>query len=362
MRTPTDRCEAIDIVRLYAMLAMLCSHAAAKLGLSFAVAGSAGATAAAPGTVATAVGLLLHLASPTFALLTGFSLAYYVASRRRKGRPDAEIDSYLLRRGALLLGLGFLIDGVWINPLRLAGMPGILGMFGINLWLLIPLRRLPLAGVFAAAALVAVATQGYLAWRGAPVAPSLPEALLLTGYGHGDGFTFPALPWLPVILFGFACGRIVAGGFSLERLALRAGAALLALWGVVALAMPLPFRKYPPSLDYLLPYLAVACVLLAVHARYRRPAGWWFYRTFIVLGRCPLVFFLLHAKIVANGFVFALAPLRLPGPLALALVVLLSLAVLVPVCSFVLAWTAWRKALVTADPSAAPASPQPSPG
>lgn len=364
MRTATDRCQAIDIVRLYAMLAMLLTHACAKLGASVRV--STGWDAANPdlSAAATALGLLLHMASPTFALLTGFSLAFFVASRQRKQRPAGEVDGYLLRRGALLLALGLGLDGFQMDPPRWTGDPGILGMFAVSLWLLIPLRRLSSAGLFAVAVGLAVAVQAYLFWRGPVASPTTAEALFVTTRGAGGGLIFPVLPWLPVVLLGFASGRLVAEGrVSLGRVGGGGGVVLLGLWGILLLSgHPALFRKHPPTLDYQLPYLGLAFLLLALHARFRQPEGWWFYRTFVVLGRCALFFYLVHAKFVLNGLALLLAPLQLPVAVAVPVVSLLALAILVPACAFVLAWNAWRKAPVTADPSAAPASPQPSPG
>lgn len=369
MRTPTDRCQAVDIVRMYAMLAMLFTHAASKAGASVRVAQAWHGPDPSLSPLATAIGLLFHMATPAFALLTGVSLAFFVVARQRKRRPAAEIDGYLLRRGALLLGLALVVDSFLLDPLRWTFDPSILGMFALNLWLLIPLRRLSTAGLFLTAAGVAVASQSYLFWRGCPENPSVIEALILTTRGAGGGMIFPALPWLPVILVGFAAGRLVAEGrVSLERLALRMVPSLLGLWGLLLVSgLPVPFRKFPPSIDYQLPYLAFAFLLLALHARFRQPEGWWFYRRFVVLGRCALLFYLLHSRFVLHGLVVLLGRLhlreQLPAPATAVLVSLLALAILVPVCSLVLAWNAWRRSPVTAPaPSAAPASPQPSPG
>src|SRR5438105_2044285 len=126
-RSAPDRCQAIDIVRLYALLAMLLSHAAGKLGHSLRLA--AGWDTDAPPAVeglAIAVGAVLHLATPLFALLTGFSLGFYVVSKQCKQRPPGEIDGYLLRRGALLLALGVFVDSFHLDPPRWTFDPGIL--------------------------------------------------------------------------------------------------------------------------------------------------------------------------------------------------------------------------------------------
>ncbi len=346
MRSTTDRCQAIDIVRLYAMLAMLFAHAAGKVGVSMRVAQGWDVNTPELTGPAVLLGLVFHLASPTFALLTGFSLAFFVASRQRRQRPASEVDAYLIRRGSLLLVLALLVDSVQLDPLRWTWDPDILGMFAVSLWLLIPLRRLSPGSLLALAGVLTVAVQVYLAWRGTPQNPGFVEALLLTTRCDGGTMNFPVLPWLSVILVGFACGRLVAEGkTTLESLGFRAGGVLFGLWGLLhLLGHPVSFRKHPPTLDYLLPYLAAAFFLLALHARYRQPERWWFYRTFVVLGRCALLFYLLHAKFVLNGVMMLLAPLALPAPLSMIVVSLLSLAILVPICSGVLAWnTAHRR-------------------
>lgn len=335
-----DRCQAIDIVRTYAMLAMLLSHELPKLGQTVALAyGWAG-----PKTTFTDLGaalsMVLHLATPTFALLTGFSLAFFVVSRQRKQRPAWEVDGYLLRRGLLLLILGLLDYSLLMAPPTWRGDPGILGMFGVALWFLIPLRRLSVSMLFTVAIGLAAGVQLYVQWRGSAVvqAPWL-EAFLLTTRGPG-ALTFPVLPWLPVILVGFASGRLVAEKrVSLERLGLIVGGVLLTLWaGGFLLGHPSIYRKYPPSLDYQIPYLATAFLLLALHARFRQPEQWRPVQTVMILGRCSLFFYLIHAKVVINGLVAVLGPLHLPMPVLALIVYGLSLAILIPTCAAVLNW------------------------
>jgi uncharacterized membrane protein len=330
-----DRCQAIDIARLYAMLAMLLSHAAGKLNHSLRLAGGWDTNQLPTVSgLSAVVGAILHLASPLFALLTGFSLAFFVVSRQRKQRPAAEIDGYLLRRGALLLVLGVLVDSFHLDPPHWTFDPGILGMFGLALWVLIPLRRLSPAALFAIAGLLAALVQGHLLMRGSATTSTWIEGLLLTTGGPARGLLFPLLPWLPVILLGFASGRLVAEGkVTLETLAGRVAMGLLVLWCLLlTCGHPLLFRKHPPSLDFLLPYTAAGFGLLALHARFRQPERWWFYRHMVVLGRCALFFYLIHSKVVLNALAYLVMPLALPMPWSAALLALLALVVLVPLC------------------------------
>lgn len=347
-----ERCQAIDIVRLYAMLAMLFSHAASKLGSPVRLAGGWDTADQPLGQGLTIVlGTVAHIASPIFVLLTGVSLAYFVASRQRKQRPESEVDSYLLKRGALLLFLGIAIDSFRFVPPRWTLDPDILGMFGMSLWLLIPLRRLSPAGLYLVAAVLTASVQAYLVVRGSGDGAGWIEGWFLTTRGPGRGLIFPILPWLPVILLGFASGRLVAEGrVSLEVTGLRLAGVLLALGsGLYLVGYPFLFRKYPPTLDYLLPYVAAGFVLLALHARFRQPEGWWFYRHFIVLGRCALFFYLIHLKLVLNTLALVVAPLHLPALLATFLLTGLALLVLLPACRFVQAWNASVPRVVSRD-------------
>lgn len=121
---------------------------------------------------------------------------------------------------------------------------------------------------------------------------------------------YPFLPWFGVIALGYGLGELFteekAPRWRLIRLGLAMTAAFLLLRWLNGYGNPVPWReqkeelrtamsflnctKYPPSLDFLLMTLGPALLLLGVLPAEPGWAGW----PFVVFGRVPLFFYLLH--------------------------------------------------------------------
>src|SRR5439155_20675441 len=186
-------------------------------------------------------------------------------------------------------------DPLWMSPVFTPGqvLLQVLYAIGGSLLVMIPLRRLGsawllgigLALVFGGEALtglVLLATGGD---------PTLPAALLLTGGRFGPVIiAYPLLPWLAIMMLGWAFGSYLrtAPRVAAERRLLAAGLAALALFVVVrglngygnmrllredgSLVQWLHVSKYPPSLSFTALELGLAALLLATSFRVARLA------------------------------------------------------------------------------------------
>ncbi len=297
---------------------------------------------------------ITHLCAPTFLFLAGVGLAFTVDRERAALRSERQIDGYLLGRGLLIVAFEIWITA-FVAPKGTFVLQVLYGI-GTSFLLMIPLRRLPdRAAAFVALALLA---GGELLVRvvspgGDPSRAPLVFALLVTGGIRPPLIiAYPTVHWLAMMLLGWAWGRKLAtgGAISSHRLARNLALAGLGAWALFAVVragggygnMHLPagnasvvqwlhVSKYPPAIAYTALELGLMAVILAVlFARFaHRPprAG----GVFLVLGRTPMLFYLLHFPLLA----LTAKALGLEHRLGLAATyagAALVVAVLYPVC------------------------------
>jgi uncharacterized membrane protein len=138
--------------------------------------------------------------------------------------------------------------------------------------------------------------------------------------------TYPALPWVGVILLGWAAGPMFSRNFDGARrrkllvlLGIASWVALLVLrgfnlygenadWAPQATTLLtvmdfLNFTKYPPSLDFLLMTLGGGCFVLALMDR----ADNVFTRFMATFGGAPMFYYILHLAVLIFGYKLLLA-------------------------------------------------------
>ena len=259
---------------------------------------------------------MTHLCAPTFVFLAGASLAMSVERRTASGESAWTIDRYLVTRGIVIAGFELWVSLFWMPPGKFLFQ--VLYAIGSSLVCMAALRRLPTAALVAVGVAILALGEGAtaaLGW-GSPAATPVLAALLLVPGRHGALFiAYPTLPWLAIMLFGWATGRLLQPGRASAalvtgaRLAL-AGVALLGLFAMVrghnaygnagllrddgSFAQWLHVSKYPPSVSFASLELGVMALILAgfMAASGRvaaRPGG-----LLLVLGRTPMFFYLLH--------------------------------------------------------------------
>jgi uncharacterized membrane protein len=312
-----SRIASIDVMRGLVMLLMLVDHVRETIYLHLQVTDPMTLPATAPEVFFTR--LSAHLCAPVFVFLTGLSAWLYAhppsgVTRSARG--------FLFKRGLLLVLLeitvvNFAWSGVFPPTVIWLQVIWAIGLSMIVLALLIGLPRRVLA------TLGLVIVFGHNLFSSVHFTPGsaayVPWTILHErAFLIADGplrlkVTYPVLPWIGVILVGYAAGPLFSRTVDAARrtgvlLALGAGClALLALlrgfniygerlpWVhgenfVYTLMSWINFTKYPPSLDFLLLTLGIAFLLLAwFESRDNRAT-----RALVMFGGAPMFFYLLH--------------------------------------------------------------------
>jgi uncharacterized membrane protein len=261
-----------------------------------------------------------HYCAPVFVFLAGTGA--FLASQRGKTR--SELSLFLLTRGLWLVMLELTVVRFgWTLQFDLARRgAGVLWAIGWSMVVLSALVFLPRLAVLAfGLAMIAVhnAFDGVES-LGTPFLDGLWTILHRRGqFQVTDGFSFgviyPLIPWIGVLAAGYGFGELLIGTQGERRSRVRrVGVACCIAFVVVraingygdsqpwsqqqdALFTVLSFvncTKYPPSLDYLLMTLGPALLLLSFLPE-KASGGW---RPFVVLGRVPLFYYLLHIPLI----------------------------------------------------------------
>ena len=325
---PRPRIASIDVMRGLVMVIMLFDHVREKIYLHLQVTD--------PMTIATTTPdlfftrLSAHLCAPVFVFLTGLSAWLYAnpasgATRSPRG--------FLLKRGLILILLevtlvNFSWSGtyttLWLQVIWVIGLSMIvLGlMSGLPRWLL---AAVGFAIVFGHNLLtpitIPLGEPGHTLW----------SILHDRDFIVADGplqvkVTYPVLPWIGVILLGYAAGPLYSKFVSSTRrtqLLIAGGVAcllvLLVLRGFNIYGETLPwvhgetavktimswlnFTKYPPSLDFLLFTLGVSFLLMAWFEWMDNA----FTRAMVIFGGAPMFFYIVHLYVLLVLYRIALA-------------------------------------------------------
>jgi uncharacterized membrane protein len=314
--TLRTRIAVIDVMRGLVMLIMLFDHVRETVFLHHQVGDPMDAASVDPALFFTR--LAAHFCAPMFVFLTGLSAWLYA-------HPAAGLRSatgFLFKRGLLLVVLELVfVNFAWSGVFPPAVLYlQVIWVIGLAMMALAVLHRLPLT-LLAVLGVVIIAGQhlltGLRAQEGS-LSYYLLTVLLQRGYLVADGamkikVSYPLLPWIGVILLGYAAGPLYARELSAAArrrwlLALGAGSLLLLVvlrglnlygetlsWvaGETALrtAMSvLNFTKYPPSLDFLLFTLGLGLLGLA----WLESIDNWFTRACATFGGAPMFYYLLH--------------------------------------------------------------------
>ncbi len=307
-----------------------------------------------------------HLCAPGFFFLLGIGMTLFAGARRRAGWEEGRITRFLVLRGLLLIFLQlFVEDPAWIlgdlsvRPgvmvIRGGGVPGggtegmiYLGvLFALGgamvLWAL--MRRLPswLIGLISLAAVLI--TQMVIPGPDHASFLYSPLLRLLVIPGHTNMWLvfYPVLPWMGVTGLGLLFGRLLNGDtHRFKRVAGWTGLGFLVLFVVIRTTggfgnlneVPagwmgfLNVVKYPPSLAFLTITLGINLLLLEMW-RWAEPRFQSRYHPFLVFGRAPLFFYLLHLWVYSLlGLLFRFGT----GWVTMYCFWLLGLVILYPLC------------------------------
>lgn len=315
------RIEALDYMRGLVMILMSIDHASGAYNAGRVMTDSVHMYK--PGTLLPAAQFLTrfitHLCAPSFVFLAGAAVALSAERRLLRGEPAGSVDRYLVQRGLLIAAL----DPLWMTWGLTGGRFWLLQVMyaiGTSLLAMALLRRLPtawLVGCSLGLMLGLEALGGALttAYAGNP---PLAVGFLVTGAQQGKLIVgYPTLPWLAIMMLGWAFGRELAYGRlrAPERWLFPAGVGALALFALVrgvngygnmgllrdgsSFVQWLHVSKYPPGLSYYTLLLGLGAVALAgffVLVRHR--TAFFGSKLLLVLGQTALFYYLLHVHLL----------------------------------------------------------------
>lgn len=305
---------------------------------------------------------ITHLCAPTFVFLAGAALAISTERRLAAGASARDIDLNIITRGAIIGLLDLTIVSLGSGYVDL----GVLLAIGLSMICMAGLRRLPGPVLLGIAAGWMVFGEWITArfWHPPGSATPLVSFFIATSGGEVVVNKYPLVPWLAVMMAGWATGRYLLLQRSGKRsvrtrhLLLIAGVLLLGIFAVVRGAqgygdMFLPraddswqqwlhVSKYPPSLSFYSLELGILFVCLWLLATLEprigvRPNG-----PFLIFGQTALFFYLAHRlalEVPATWF-----GLRGAGNLATTYIVAAALLMLLyPLCR-------WYRTMKVANP------------
>jgi uncharacterized membrane protein len=311
-----SRIAVIDVLRGLVMLIMLFDHVRETIYLHMQVTDPMTVASTEPALFFTR--MAAHFCAPMFVFLTGLSAWLY--AHPAAGPRNA--TGFLVKRGLLLVALELVVvnfawAGQFPPPVLYLQVIWVIGLAMITLALV---HRLPLKLLGAVGALI-VFGHNALTWisvEPGSIAYDAWTILLHRGFLVADGavklkVTYPLLPWVGVILLGYAAGPLYAKAMDPQRrrqLLVMLGASSLLLLAVLRgfniYGEELPwvhgasavqtvmsffnFTKYPPSLDFLLLTIGTGMLALAV----LEPLENWFTRACATFGGAPMFYYLLH--------------------------------------------------------------------
>jgi uncharacterized membrane protein len=310
--TQASRLGSIDRLRGAVMVLMLVDHVREFFYLHLQVGDPMSIASTPPELFFTR--LSSHICAPVFVLLTGLGAWLYGS-----GRSPRETAAYLAKRGVLLIVLELTVVGfAWsfsFTPKMIYLQ--VIWAIGLAMLALSALLWLPRAGQIMLAALIIFGHNaldsvhftggeaGFIPW-----AILHDRSVIELGSGIAARTSYPVLPWIGIILFGYLLGPLYAREASAEtrqrRLLMMGLAAvggfvalrLLNVYGdhawqagstaLVSLMSFLNITKYPPSLQFIL--LTLGLGLLALAGLERTQAG----RLLAGIGRVPMFFYVAH--------------------------------------------------------------------
>lgn len=264
-----------------------------------------------------------HFCAPTFVFLAGTGA--FLSTRR--GKTKRELSRFLLTRGLwlVLLELTLVRLGWFFNFDYHVMIAQVIWAIGWSMVVLAGLVFLParavaafgLALIFLHNLLDGLSADSFGPFRWLWVL--LHEQNVVTPWpGYAVFVAYPLVPWVGVMAAGYAFGSLLTSERGRRRrwLLTIGGAAVLLFVTLRALNVygdPTPWsvqgrgawytflsflntQKYPPSLLFLLMTLGPSIIAVALFDRVRGPGA--LARPFVVFGRVPLFYYLLHVPLM----------------------------------------------------------------
>lgn len=326
-RTLRNRIYSVDLLRGIVMMIMLLDHVR-----EFVHAGALQTDPTNPETTTAAVFFtrwITHFCAPAFVFLSGVSI--YL--QKMNGKNEAELSRFLWTRGLWLVFLEFTVVRfaiVFNLDYSFFGMAQVIWVIGVSMVVMAAMIYLP-AKVVGSIGLTMILLHNLLdpvqippnvAFAGAPP-PDFGQILWIVlhqvgvvplfGGASQIFFAYPLIPWIGVMMAGYAVGTFYNWETGRRtRVLLIAGISATVAFAALRLINiygdPVPWsvqsepirtvlsylntNKYPPSLLFLLMTLGPSLILLALTDQIDGKAVW--QRLAITFGRVPMFFYILQ--------------------------------------------------------------------
>jgi len=251
--------------------------------------------------------------------LAGTALALSIHRRIQAGESAWSIDRHILLRGLVILACEPWFSLFFMGPHGL--LLQVLYAIGSSFLAMAALRRLPtwqLVAIACAALVLGEEVTLALGWGRPETTPLVAMLLLVPGRRGAVDFGYQTVPWLAMMMLGWAFGRFLIGGPSARDVIRRLGIVGVGLLGLFALVRGcnaygnmgllrddtslvqwLHVSKYPPSLSYAALELGLMALLLAMfwaaapHVRQSKDG------VLTVFGKTPMFFYLMHMPLLS---------------------------------------------------------------
>ncbi|UFH54032.1 DUF1624 domain-containing protein [Spirosoma sp. KNUC1025] len=312
-----NRVTTIDVTRGLVMVIMALDHVRDLLHTPALTQNPVDLTTTTPALFLTR--WITHLCAPTFVFLSGTSA--YLSLRKRN---DESARRFLLKRGAVLVLLELTIVNFafWFDIHFQSLMLQVIYAIGGGLILLSLLAKLPVRWVGIIGLIIVF---GHNILQLVPTFTNTGARLVWALLFRSDFFSFsprfallaayPLIPWLGIMLVGFACGQLMERPIEQRKpLLLRIGLGALGLFILLRFLNvygdPAPWSaqkdelftflsfinvtKYPPSLQYDLLLLGLMFLILSAADGVSNGLTNWL----TVYGKVPMFYYILHWYLV----------------------------------------------------------------
>lgn len=260
---------------------------------------------------------LAHLCAPIFVFLTGLSAWLYAYP---KGKPSRSASSFLFKRGLFILLVEVtLINFSWYGEYKILFLQ-VMWAIGISMICLSFMCKLPHKWIGVIGLIIVFGHNTLIDFILTPNdwGFTLWTILYQRGYIYSSDLlsikaSYPVLPWIGVILTGYFTGPLFSDKFTKERrknILMLIGCCCLSLliilrgFNIYGEALPweqkdtfissfmsfINFKKYPPSLDFLLLTIGIGMFLLAFFETVQNRCTT-FLKTY---GSAPMFFYIFH--------------------------------------------------------------------
>lgn len=316
LATDKARISSIDLVRGIVMVIMALDHARDYFHLGAFNYNPTDLTTTYPALFFTR--WITHYCAPAFVFLAGTSI--YISSRKKSKQA---LSMFLLSRGLWLIVLEVVVIrfSFLFNFYYDVTFLQVIWVIGAAMICMAALIHLPYIAILVTGGILLL---GHNATDAIQLNPNQ-SGFVLWAFLHQSGFiqivegvnifvVYPLIPWLAIMMLGYCIGLIYEKGFDNERrlqILTRLGTGAILLFITLRFANvygdPAPWTeqhsmmytimsflnttKYPPSLLYSLMTLGPVMLLLAMFEKYNVGSA---LRPFLVFGRVPLFYYILH--------------------------------------------------------------------